>query len=54
MKILDMDFAEVLPSPVSLITVTLMAMVGILLMKWVVNTYSNPVTDSIKTVVNAV
>jgi hypothetical protein len=54
MKILDMDFAEVLPSPVSWFTVGIMAITFIVFAKWVVNQWSNPVTDAVKTVVNAV
>lgn len=42
------------PNVLSFITVGVMAVIFIVLMKYLVNTYSNPVTDLFKSTINSV
>jgi hypothetical protein len=43
---MELDFAEVKPSLINWLIVTLMAVTGIVLLKWVLNRYNIPgVTD---------
>ena len=48
----SLDFADVKPSPLSLLTVTLMAIVGIVLLKWVNARW--PLPFGVGAVINAV
>lgn len=51
---MEFDLADVKPSVLSALTVGIMAIVVIVLFKFVVNTYDNPATRIFKDVINAV
>jgi hypothetical protein len=51
---MELDFSDVKPSLLNWMIVGLMAITFIALAKFVVNHYSNPITDKFKSLVNSV
>lgn len=50
----ELDFADVKPSVLSFMTTGIMAVVFIVLLKFLVNEFKNPITDIFRDVANAV
>ncbi len=51
---MELDLSDVKPSILNLITTGILAIVFIVLAKWLVNSMDNPVTNVFKDVINAV